>query len=98
MAFLIGHAAPSARPQIVVPGMMPIVSPISSSRSRSFSRPLPALIRSSMRTDQRDRLVHDYDARRAKPQTADLARPVEIERRVELRFSEQPHADAAGDR
>ena len=48
MAFLMGQAAPSARPQIVVPGMMPIESPISSSRSRSFSRPRPALIRSSI--------------------------------------------------
>ena len=28
MAFLIGQAAPSANPQIVVPGMMPIESPI----------------------------------------------------------------------
>ena len=52
IAFLIGQAAPSARPQIVVPGMMPIVSPISSSRSRSFSRPLPALMRSSIVSDQ----------------------------------------------
>ena len=43
IAFLIGQAAPSARPQIVVPGMMPIVSPISSSRSRSLQPPLAGL-------------------------------------------------------
>ena len=35
---MIGQAAPSARPQIVLPGMIPIESPISSNISRSISR------------------------------------------------------------
>ncbi len=43
MAFFRGQAAPSAKPQIVVPGMMPIVSPISSNRSRSIKTTLPCL-------------------------------------------------------
>ena len=48
----IGLAIHRANPQIVVPGMMPIVSPISNSRSRSLRRPRPALIRSSIDSDQ----------------------------------------------
>ena len=52
IAFLIGHAAPSARPQIVVPGMIPIELAMSSSSSRSFSRPLPALMRCTIRSAQ----------------------------------------------
>ena len=43
MAFLIGQAAPSARPQIVVPGMMPMLLARLSMRSRSSSRPPPDL-------------------------------------------------------
>ena len=42
MAFLTGQPAPSARPQIVVPGMMPMLSPTSTRMSRSSSRPPPA--------------------------------------------------------
>ena len=45
IAFLIGQAAPSARPQIVVPGVRPIVLAIVSMISRSSSRPPPPLIR-----------------------------------------------------
>ena len=45
MAFLIGQAAPSARPQIVVPGMMPRLLARLSMRSRSSSRPPPDRIR-----------------------------------------------------
>ena len=40
-----GQAAPSARPQMVVPGVRPMFSAIWSSTSRSSSRPPPALIR-----------------------------------------------------
>ncbi len=125
MAFLIGQAAPSARPQIVVPGMMPIVSPISSSRSRSFSRPLPALMRSSICSAQavpsrqgvhwpqlswaknrqllcRKSTIDTVSsitttAAVPKPRQPTLPGAVEIERRVELGFGEQAHADAAGD-
>ena len=42
---LTGQAAPSARPQIVVPGMIPMVLAIWSMMSRSSTRPPPALIR-----------------------------------------------------
>src|SRR6185503_5473312 len=42
----VAHAVPSARPQIVVPGMMPIVFSSSSSISRSFARPPPSTMRS----------------------------------------------------
>ena len=49
----MGQAAPSARPQIVVPGMMPIESPISKSSSKSCNRPRPALIRWSISRAQR---------------------------------------------
>ena len=43
--FLIGQAAPSARPQMVVPGVRPMLSAIWPRTSRSSSRPPPALIR-----------------------------------------------------
>ena len=46
---IIGQAAPSAKPQIVVPGMMPIEPEISKINSKSARRPLPCLIRSSKR-------------------------------------------------
>src|SRR5262249_54884824 len=42
-------------------------------------------------------LVEDGDGGGAEAETADLARPVEVERRVELRLGHQSHADAAGD-
>ena len=50
--FLTGQAAPSARPQIVVPGVMPhVVRPSGKRMSRSSIRPPPCL-------DPLDRLVH----------------------------------------
>src|SRR5262249_8213988 len=45
-AFLTGQPAPSDRPQMVVPGMMPIRWPTSARISRSSRRPCPARIRS----------------------------------------------------
>src|SRR5262249_24203378 len=46
MAFLTGQPAPSDRPQIVVPGMMPMRWPTSSRMSRSSRRPWPCRSRS----------------------------------------------------
>src|SRR5262249_8888629 len=45
IAFLIGHAAPSASPQIVVPGMIPMLLAFGERMRSSWIRPPPALMR-----------------------------------------------------
>lgn len=51
IAVLIGQAAPSARPQMVVPGIVPMDAEISSSKSISLNLPCPARIRSRILVD-----------------------------------------------
>ena len=92
MAFLIGQAAPSARPQIVVPGMMPIVSPISSSRSRSFSRPLPAL----MRFEHRQRPGGSFAAGRALAAAFVLEEPATVVQEIDDRHGFVDHDHGGG--
>src|SRR5438132_13571252 len=48
--------------------------------------------------DDARRFIENGDGRRAQPEAADLARPVEVERRIELGFGHDAHADAAGNR
>src|SRR5207253_4780712 len=47
--------------------------------------------------DDAGRLIEDGHGGGPKAETADLARPVEIERRVEFLLRRDAHADAAGD-
>ena len=81
IAFLIGQAAPSANPQMVVPGMMPMLSPISRSKSRSNSLPLPAVMQE---VDHRNRVIQHNDGGGTKSQAAKFGGATEIEAAVEF--------------